>query len=410
MQMVFNKTVLDNGLTVISEYVPGVRSISAGVWIHAGSRDETPFNMGVAHFLEHMVFKGTFHFSAEKIATLLEESGGSLNAYTTKEYTVFYSHTLDTELSKSIRVLADMVCRPSLDGDEFVREKQVVLEEINAVRDTPEEYIFDVFQETLFPDQALGFPIAGTESSIAKLEHKQLKDFWRKHYTADNMVLSVAGNVEHSKLVRLADRYFQFQSSVKTSLEPTTSQPAHRVTTLRDAVNQCHICTGVGAVSYQSPFRYPLIALSTYLGGGMSSRLFQLIRERHGLAYSVYSFIDFYRDCGSFGIYLATDVRQEQKVLALLKKELVKLTQKPLSSGKLDNLKKQLHGGILLALESTRRRMSRIAKNELWFGRQLEVDETIAEIDGMTSASIQETARMLFENDLFNQVIIKPNA
>lgn len=410
MQSEINKTILPNGLTVLSEFVPGVRSVSAGVWVKAGSRHENAHNKGIAHFLEHMVFKGTAKRSALKIAHSLEESGGSLNAYTSKELTVFYAQTLDTQLNKNISVLADLICNPLLRERDLIKEKQVVQEEIHAVHDTPEDFIFDLFQEKLFPDQAMGFPILGTEKSVNSLNHDILTNFWQDHYFAQNSVLSVAGNVDHQKLVRLAERHFIFRNQGKPSevMPPKASFPVKY--DLKDPVNQCHICTGVESVSYLADERYPVIALNAYLGSGMSSRLFQVIREKYSLAYSVYSFVDFFIDTGIFGFYLGTDVKKSAKALSILYTELDKLTQTPIKKKTIEKIKNQLAGNLLLGLESTQRRMSRIAKNEIYFQRQYSIEQVTEEIGQINPQNMLETAQKIFNINNFNTVTILPYA
>ncbi len=404
------KTILSNGLTVISEFVPGVRSVSAGVWIKAGSRNETEENKGIAHFLEHMVFKGTEQFSALKIARSLEETGGSINAYTSKELTVFYTHSLDLQLNTSIRVLADMVCRPLLLEEDIQTEKQVVLEEINSVKDTPEDYILDVFQEELFPDQPLGYPILGTEDTVAAFDRKTVHGFWETFYTPSNMVLTAAGNIQHEQLVRLALSHFNSESTLLLA-QPKAARPSFGVhKELVQPVNQCHVCLGTSAVSYLSEDRYPLLALSTYLGGGMSSRLFQVIREKHGLAYTVYAYTEFYKDSGMIIFYLGSDENNARKAERLLRRELQRVMEKPISKAAVKRIQTQLTGNLLLNLESTERRMSRLAKNEIYYGRQLTNDELIERIQKINSENILETSQKIFNMERFNMVSIVPNA
>ncbi len=404
------KTILSNGLTVISEFVPGVRSVSAGVWVKAGSRNEKQSTIGIAHFIEHMVFKGTEHFSALKIARSLEEAGGNINAYTSKELTVFYTHSLDIQLTTSIRVLADMVCRPLFLEEDIQTEKQVVLEEIKSVKDTPEDNILDVFQEELFPDQPLGYPILGTEDSVASFERKTVLEFWRQFYIPANMVLTAAGNLKHEQLVNLALKYF---TPVATTFLPVpeAARPAFHVRKkIIEPVNQCHICLGTTALSYLSDARYALLALSTYLGGGMSSRLFQVIREKRGLAYTVYAYTEFYSDSGIIVFYLGTDKKNAAMAERLLRRELQLATEKPISKAAVKRIQSQLLGNLLLNLESTERRMSRLAKNEIYYGRQLSEDELSEQIKKINSENILETSQKIFNMDRFNTVSIFPNA
>ena len=405
-----NKTILKNGLTVISEFVPGVRSVSAGIWIKAGSRNENAGNMGTAHFLEHMVFKGTKNRSALKIALALEESGGHLNAYTSKEQTVFLAQSLDSEINNTIHVLADLVCNPLLRLRDLKKEKSVILEEILAVKDTPEDYIFDLFQENLFPEQSIGFPILGTKKSILPLKQEDVYNFWQQFYNAKNIVLSVAGNVDHNQLLKLAEKNFVFGSSDQSDTYDSVSSSKNLNIDFPEPVNQCHICMGQEIPGYASSMRHAIIALNTYLGNGMSSRLFQLIREKHGLAYSVFSFLDLFRDAGIFGFYLGTDLKNKEKAVDILHTEIEKLLQSALKKNVVDKIKKQLRGNLLLGLESTQRRMSRNAKNEIYFNKFISANETIAEIDEINSQILLETSQKIFIMDHFNITSILPYA
>ncbi len=408
MEDPIQKTVLDNGLTVISEYIPTVRSISVGAWVKVGSRYEEAALNGTAHFLEHMVFKGTKKRSALKIAQALEDLGGSLNAYTSKELTVYYTHSLDSHLSISINVLADLLFNPLLRTRDLAKEKQVVLEEISSVKDTPDEYIVDIFQEKLFPQQALGFPILGTNESMGNISRESLTEFWENFYCADNIILCAAGNIRHDKLVRLAEKQFNFK---RRHLPVELNQPvaARQIDlVMKEPVNQMHICAGIEGVSYLSDERYQLIALNTYLGGGMSSRLFQVIREKHGLAYSVYSFIDFFKDTGIFSFYIGTDKKNHQRAVDLLFQEIDKVTQKPISAITVHKTREQLKGSFLLGLESTYRRMSRLAKNEIYYGRQISLDEMIEKIDAINPDSLLDIARKIFIKDKFNIICLFP--
>lgn len=410
MQLNVKKTVLENGLTILSERIPGVRSVSIGVWIKAGSRCETTENNGIAHFLEHMVFKGTKKRSAFKIAQSLEELGGNLNAYTSKELTVFYAHCLDTHLAVGINVLADLVCNPLFRDRDIVREKQVVFEEIGSVKDTPDEYIFDLFQEKLFPEQSLGYPILGTVDTVRNFDRQTLVSFWDRYYSPDNMVLSAAGNLDHDKFVRLARRHFSFyKKSYPVRFEPPRAAQKLDLN-IREPVSQTHICAGLEGVSYLAEERFPLIAVNSYLGGGMSSRLFQVIREKHGLAYSVYSFIDFFKDTGIFSFYLGTDRKNQDRALDLLMDEVDKITRKPITPAALKKTREFLKGSLLLGLESSYRRMTRLAKNEIYYGRQISMDELIQQVDAITAGAMLDISRKLFRMDRINILRLNPNA
>lgn len=402
------KTVLDNGLTVISETIPSVRSISIGVWVETGTRYENKQNNGIAHFLEHMVFKGTKKRSALKIAQSLEEVGGSLNAYTSKELTVYYAHALDSQLNICVNVLSDMLCNSLFRESDIEKEKLVVMEEISAVRDTPDEYIFDLFQENLFPNQPIGYPILGTQETVQEFNRDVLKDFWLQFYCPDNIVITAAGNLHHDKLVKLAQKNFEFSNRAKY-IKFNQPKSAKKINLeINEPVNQSHICVGLEALSYLAEDRYNLIAVNAFLGGGMSSKLFQVIREKHGLAYSVYSFVDFYRDTGMISVYLGTDRRNQNKALKILFKEIEKLTKKEINKSTVRKLKEQLKGNFLLGLESSNRRMTRLAKNEIYYGRQIELDELVSRIDAISSSTLYNISRKIFALDNFNIIKLSP--
>jgi predicted Zn-dependent peptidase len=403
------KTVLNNGLTIVTEAIPSVRSLSIGVFVKTGTRYEEKENNGIAHFLEHMVFKGTKKRSAFKIAQSLEELGGSLNAYTSKELTVYYAHALDSQLNICMNVLSDMLCNSLFRDTDIEREKLVVLEEISAVRDTPDEYIFDLFQEHLFPNQPIGYPILGTGDTVQQFNRNTLLDFWSRYYYPDNIVITAAGNLQHDKLVKLAEKNFQFANNNKTiSFQPPESAKKINLE-INESVSQSHICAGLEALSYLAEDRYSLIAANAYLGGGMSSKLFQVIREKHALAYSVYSFVDFYSDTGMMSVYLGTDKKNQDKALKILFSEIEKLTKKEISPAKVNKIKEQLKGNFLLGLESSNRRMTRLAKNEIYYGRQIGLDELVSKIDSISPSTLFEISRKIFALDDFNIIKLSPS-
>ncbi|HGY55019.1 MAG TPA: insulinase family protein [Caldithrix abyssi] len=404
-----HKTVLDNGLTVLSEHIPGLHSVSVGVWIKSGSRQENRDNNGIAHFLEHMVFKGTENRSALQIASALEDLGGSLNAYTGKETTVFYAHTLDKHLSESVDILSDMVCRPLFRKEDIETERRVVLEEISAVKDTPEEYIFDLFQEKLFANHPLGYPVLGRTETVAQFDRDMVLDFWQTFYRPANMIFCAAGNVNHRQFVDLVKTHFNLPAG---SADLTSDLPAEIVPfkhSVRQGVYQTHICAGGPALAYLSPQRYDLLALNTYLGGGMSSRLFQVIREKHGLAYSVYSGIDFFRDTGMISFYIGTDPKNEKRAVHLLTEEIERIRTNALPEETIGRIREQLKGSFLLGLESANRRMTRLAKNYVYYDRQISVKEVLQRIDAINSDSVLELAQKLFNMETLSIITINPS-
>jgi len=402
------KTILDNGITVISEHIDSVRSVSIGIWVKTGSRAEHVTENGIAHFLEHMVFKGTEKRSPLKIAQSMESLGGSLNAFTGKEVTCFFANALDIHLKNAVEILADMVCNSTFPDKEIDREKQVVIEEIKSVKDAPEEYVFDVFHEKLFPNSSLGRPILGRESIIGSMNRSKVLSFWKNNYFGQNMIISAAGQLSHSNLLNLVNKYFVFSTSPHKRHVETVKSAYAESYCLDQPISQAHLCTGGVSISYKSEERFPLMILNTYLGGGMSSRLFQQVREKRGLAYSVYSFIDFYSDVGLFGIYAGTDHQKLDIVQSLLKDELEKVSKEPLKKNTLATLKNQLKGNLVLSLESSSRRMSRLAKNEIYFGEYVSLDSLIKSIDRVNQEDIISIAQKIFRPDNFITVILNP--
>jgi predicted Zn-dependent peptidase len=405
----YEKTILDNGITVISERIDSVRSIAVGVWVKTGSRAENTSENGIAHFLEHMVFKGTRKRSPLKIAQSMESLGGNLNAFTGKEVTCYYANALDSHLRNAVEILADIVCNSTLPEKEMNREKSVILEEIKSTKDTPEEYVFDVFLEKLFPKNALGRPILGDEDVIRKLGRAKVLSFWRENYSGQNIILSAAGNLKHSQLMKFVTKYFNFSSSYSFKpIIPAKSAVANSYY-FDQPINQAHLCTGVESIPYNDPDRFPLMIMNTYLGGGMSSRLFQQVREKRGLAYSVYSFLDFYSDIGLFGVYAGADSNKLDQIQTLLRDELRHIANEPIKKGALMQIKNQLKGGLMLALESSSRRMSRLAKNEIYMGDYITLDSLINDIDRVQGEDIISIAKKVINSDDFITVILNPS-
>ncbi len=408
-QSIYEKTILDNGISIISERIDSVRSVSIGIWIKTGSRAENVSENGIAHFLEHMVFKGTKKRSPLKIAQSMESLGGSLNAFTGKEVTCFFANALDTHLKNAVEILADIVCNSTFPLKEINREKQVVLEEIKSIKDTPEEYVFDIFHEKLFPNSSLGRPILGSEKIIESMDRSCVLSFWNDTYFGQNIIVSAAGRLNHSNLVKLVDKYFNFSNGSHARPVETVKSASAKAYYLDQPISQAHLCTGGESISYKSEDRFPLMILNTYLGGGMSSRLFQQVREKRGLAYSVYSFLDFYSDVGLFGIYVGTDHQKLDIIQSLLKDEMHRVSIEPLKKNTLLKLKNQLKGNSVLALESSSRRMSRLAKNEIYFGEYVSLDKLIKGIDKVQQEDIISIAEKVFRPDDFITVILNPS-
>lgn len=399
----YTKVILDNGLTLVSQHMPHLRSVSIGVWITAGSRFESADTMGIFHFIEHCVFKGTKHRSALQIAKSLENVGGSINAFTSKEHTCFYANILSEDLALAVDVLADLVIHARFDAKEINREKQVILEEIRDTEDTPEEFVQDYFYGQVYRNHPMGYNILGTPQSVKVLDRKSIVDTYRKYYVPSNMVVSVAGNFDETKLQSVIAKKFVFPKSLRnTSYWPTGFEKyairntPSKTEVVEKKINQAHVCIGVTIhESYTDDHRFEYLVLNTVLGGGMSSRLFQKIREKMGLAYSIYSFVDFLNDGGIFGVYWATDKNQVQKSVDTVKAELRKLADKPITAGELRMAKAQIKANLLFGLESTSTRMIRLAKNEIYLGKKVNIGEITKLIDRLTIRDIQKTGNTL---------------
>ena len=408
-QSEYKKTQLPNELTIVTEKIPYIRSVSIGVWIKSGSRDESKEANGMAHFLEHMLFKGTERRSAREIARSLESVGGYLNAFTSKEQTCYYAEILDNQISKAVDVLSDMICHSVFAPKEMEKERQVILDEIDSVEDSPDDLVQDIFVEKLYPDHSLGLPILGSKSSVNRVTRELLIEFYQKFYSSDNILIAAAGNIEHDRLVDLCEIKFQLTSNNESNASQSSPQIGQGEYLLSRQINQAHICLGTSALPYNHHLKYELLLLNTMLGVGMGSRLFQNIRELHGVAYSVYSFVDFFKDNGLLAIYLGTDRSKKDKAISLIEKELKKLQSKPLSRTELQRVKAQLKGNLLLGLENTPRRMSRLAKMEIYLQKYQDVDQIIRDIDNVSSDSISTLVKQIFDQEQMLQVVFLPN-
>lgn len=411
-QSLYRKTVLENGLRVVTEKIPYVRSVSLGIWGDVGSRDETEFTNGISHFVEHMVFKGTRKRSVREIAQSLESLGGYLNAFTTKEQTCFYARVLDRHVREAMDVLADIVQNATFKKDELEREKQVVLEELKNAEDDPEDIIHDYFEKALFPKHPLGFPIIGTKENLLRFRREDLFEHVDRHYVPSRLVVAAAGNVDHEELVKLAEQHFKNLSLSPNGVEKRRTPPRVQHNTFAEytrPINQAHICMGTVAYSIKHRDRYPLMVMNALLGEGMSSRLYQNIRERYGFAYSVYSFANLLSDAGVFGIYVGTDRKNIENCIDLIHKELDKLKRKPVSKAELERTKSQIKGVMMLGLENMSGRMMRLGSSELYFETFTSLDSILKKVDAVTPDAIRAVANDLFVEEKFSTVIIRPS-
>ncbi|SYZ73382.1 Uncharacterized zinc protease YmxG [Candidatus Zixiibacteriota bacterium] len=396
----YQKSVLPSGLRIVTEQVPSARSVAFGVWIDTGSRDETREVNGITHFIEHMLFKGTKTRNAREIASSLESLGGSLNAFTSREQTCFHAVVLDEHTPQAVDVISDIVMNSTLSPVNLEREKLVVMEEIREVDETPSDLIHDLFSNCFWRGQALGWPIMGSIRNIKSMTRGGLLKHLRNHYRAGRVVISAAGNISHQRLLKLVRGRFEFASGGRGQEKAVSSPDRFLLKSYQKKGNQTHLCIGFPGVSFSSPERNVLLALHAYLGGGMSSVLFQKIREDKGIAYTVYTFPDFYRDGGLLGIYLAADKKKVPSAIDIVLRELRKVKRERLSTDKLFKVKEQIKGNMTLSLESTMSRMSRLARQEIMIGRRISIDESLRAIDRITADDIIEIARRILRHDI----------
>lgn len=395
------KQRLDNGITLLSESMPQVRSICIGVWLRRGSRNERATVNGISHFIEHLVFKGTRSRSARQIALEMDAVGGQMDAFTAKEYTCFFAKVLDEHLPAAVDLLADIVQRPLFDPTELERERGVVLEEIRMVEDTPDDLVYDLFNEAFYPDHALGRPIQGTVDSVAALSRRQLMSFFRKSYSPDNIIVAAAGNLKHARTRKLVERAFAELEAEPPRKQRRESKPRSRThVTLRRkrSLEQLHLLLGVPAFVPEVEQRYPLYVLNAILGGTMSSRLFQSIREERGLAYSVYSALQLFRDTGVLNVYCGTSPDRGLEVVELVANELRQLRDDGPREDELRVARENLKGSLMLGLESTSSRMSNLARQEIYLERQIGLNATLKGLERVDAQAVREAAGEIFND------------
>ncbi|TCS62654.1 M16 family metallopeptidase [Varunaivibrio sulfuroxidans] len=389
-------TTLDNGLRVLSDPMDSVETVSAGIWIEAGSRfEQLPIN-GVSHFLEHMTFKGTARRSAQAIVQEIEDVGGQINAYTSRENTAYYAKALKEDLGLIVDIIADIVQNARLDAEELERERSVILQEISQSVDTPEDIVFDYFQTAAFPDQPIGWPVLGSSEGVRAMPRKSIRDYMTRYYTPSRMILSAAGKIDHDHLVALAENAFPRASGdVRETVAPPQKSryQGGEFRQYRD-LEQVQIILGFEGVSFDDPDYYAASVFSTLLGGGMSSRLFQEIREKQALVYSIYSFLTAYDDGGAFAIHAGTGEEEAQTLMPLICAEIQK-ARTFVSAEEIARARAQLKAGILMAMESTSARSEQCARHALIYGRVLDSAEMIAKIDAVDEKAVGRAAERL---------------
>jgi predicted Zn-dependent peptidase len=393
------REVLPNGLNVITEEMQHIRSVCIGIWVKTGSRDEDKQWNGISHFVEHMVFKGTQHRSAEEIARQVDSIGGNIDAFTAKECTSFSIKVLDEHLPIAMDVLSDLVLNPVFDEQDITRERGVILEEIKMDEDNPDYLVHETFTQNFWKGHALGRPILGTKKTVSSFNQQIVFDFYASRFTARNMVFAAAGHLDHDVFVAQVADHFSGLAASSDSPIPQLPAPApqpHITLKSKKSLEQVQLCVGVQAPQVDSPQRYAVYLLNTMLGGGMSSRLFQTVREERGLAYSIFSETSPFRDTGALSIYAGTSTERAAEVIRLTIDELRRIKDTPVSEAELKRAKDQLKSNIVLGLESSGSRMSNLARQAMYFGRFFSVDEIVSEIETVTPAAVQSLAQDLF--------------
>lgn len=406
-----DKTTLDNGLKIVTEHVDSVKSVAVGIWAKTGSRNETDKMAGVTHFLEHMLFKGTDKRSSLDIAMSMESVGGYLNAFTSSEYTCYYSRCLNTQLERALDVLSDMVLHPAFPADEIEKEKKVVIEEMKMYRDSPDDYLFEKFSGHVFKGHPLGNSTLGFEDTVSAFERQDLYQYMDERYQPTNLLVAVAGNVDHEKVVDLVSDYFS-EVEPKETVDKNPPLPDYEPDDIKltKPIEQTHLMVGRRGLDYNHDDKYRLLLANTVLGGGMSSRLHQNVREKYGYCYSITSFNQSYQDTGLYGIYVGTDKDYVDHVGELIENELDKLKQDPIPEKELSEAKEQLKGKLMLSVESMSNRMSRLAKSEIYFNRFVTLDELQQKIDEVEADQVQEFAQDFFDSDMFSEGLLLPES
>jgi predicted Zn-dependent peptidase len=397
VENLYKEVIFDNNLTVVYERLTHLRSVSFGVWIGAGSRNEILDQNGISHFIEHMVFKGTKKRSAKDIACEIDEIGGQINAFTGKDCTCFYTKTLDSDLDKAVDVLSDMLFNSIFDPDHIKTEKKVVLEEISMYEDDPEELVHDLLTGEIWSEGPLGYPILGTQTTLENITRDSILEYMSYFYTPDNCVISVVGNFDESNLMDIVKKYFSSWKPLNYC-RLSSEKPSFRKNVFykEKDIEQTHLCFGFNGLPMSDSRIYPLMVLNNIIGGGLSSRLFQSIREEAGLVYSIYSFPTSFRDCGMFTIYAATNPDKTEQVIECVDEQIRHLLNAGINDAEIIRCKNQLKGNYILGLDSTSSRMSSIGKSKIITGTVYSPEETLKQIDEINITDLMEIAALIF--------------
>lgn len=401
------KTVLPNGVRVVTESIPNLSSVSIGIWVEVGSRDEPSAIAGASHFLEHLLFKGTEKRSALQISQTIDSVGGDFNAFTSREQTCYYIKVLGKDIDLAVDVLQDIFLHSIFDPKELEKERKVILQEIGMVEDTPEELVEDLLYEIVFSEHPLGRSVLGTRGTIQQMTRGQILGYVEQEYSPDRVVIAAAGDLEHKRFVDLWGEIADLQRYPSKRSRNSFAFPLEEKVEVKD-LEQSHLALGMRALPATDSRRFTLQVLSTILGGGSSSRLFQEVRERRGLVYSICSYSSAYSDTGLFGVYAGTSPEKVGEVMRTVEGELMRMKEEPISDEELSMAKNQIKGQLLLSMESSEARMDRLARSEIYFGRPWSLEEIQEEIDGVNADSILELSGELFGRSDRSRVIVGP--
>jgi predicted Zn-dependent peptidase len=401
-----HKSVLSNGVRILTEAMPEMVSSTIGIWVENGSRYETPDENGVSHFIEHLLFKGTNRRTAAQIAEQIDSVGGVLNAFTGKEYTCYYARVLGEDLKMATDLLADLFLDSLFDPAEIDRERQVVLQEISQAEDTPDDFIHDLFNLHFWNGHPLALPIFGSVETVNAINRELLVTFMADRYRAGRVFISAAGAVDHDRLLDECERLFGGIKGDGQGVPITPPRETVMVLNHPKKLEQAHICIGGPSISQIAPLRYAAYVLNTALGGGMSSRLFQEVREKRGRVYSIFSFLSAFLDCGYFAVYAGTNPDWVDEVIEVTLKEIAKVSRDGLTPAELARAKSQLKGNMLLGMESTESRMNRLARNEIYFHRDIPLEELAGQIERVTNDNVIELAQSCFQPDRMGMVLL----
>lgn len=402
----YHKTLLPDGIRVVTERHATARAVSVGIWVETGTRDEKPAEAGLTHFVEHLVFKRTKNRTAFQIARDLEAVGGEINAYTSREYTCFYTHSLKADLELSLEVLSDLVCRASFDPNDLKKEKEVVIQEIQMSEDNLEDYIYDLFFEKIFGATSMGWPILGSEKSIRAMKRSQVLSYYRKRFAGDRIIVSVAGSVDHEEVVALVKKLLK--PKLKRAPKATRKKP--KMLPFRSVVEkpseQVHILMGFPAASFTDKLRFEAYIVSALLGGGMTSKLYQSVREKRGLVYSIYSQLTTFVDTGMILIYAGARTKNAKTVVEIILREIETLRKNGISERDLKLFQKQVTGQILLGSDDVENRMNSLGVNEMVFGRYRAVEEVIREVENVSVESVNEYLLKYFKPEKLGLLLL----